>query len=511
MKIEREIASIVTPLERDNVQVFWKDTDSVLTKLHDGILRNKVKTDADAHDFLSSEGEGDSDSRFRVFKFRFRMRALNSLFFLQFDGERQNRHTIDLYRLWQDVFRIRVLLLFGARNTAIWLLKKGLKPARRYQSTWTEIELLDHLRRHYALVGKSHEYEATCAQLHRKVEIYEAELRTSQMYERLSMSFIRAAGPRDNILDLAKEYDKASEHYYRLFGTYSIAVSRFRIAILYSQLSQKYTHTLELCDEAEEYYKAHSHLAPRARFGELALNRLDSYLYLRDYDRGTEVTKELVNFFPVGRNNWFIYMESYFLLAMYTQRFEQALEIYNEITLHPRFSFQPEVRQEKWRVFEICLGFASRASDLVSLDARKMDVNSLLSSVPIYSKDKQGYNVPILIMHILLLLERGDLDAITQRMEALKTYRSRYLRAKTNRQSALFFKLLTIMEANDFDYERTATRGWKYYQQMKSLPSAYSEVHEGVQILSYPWLWERVLDRLREMNGKPEISARRFS
>jgi hypothetical protein len=192
-------------------------------------------------------------------------------------------------------------------------------------------------------------------------------------------------------------------------------------------------------------------------------------------------------------------MEYYFLLAMHTLRFNRANEIYQEVTSHPRFALQQEALREKWRVFEICLNYANRATRAPGDKPVDIDVDHLLETVPIYTKDKQGYNVPILVMHILLLLERGDLDAITQRMEALKSYRTRYLRAKTNRHSALFFKLLTIMEVNSFDYEVIRDKGAKYYQQLKTLPSAYTEVHEGVQILSYAWLWERVLERLEIM------------
>jgi hypothetical protein len=498
MKIEKEIAGIVTPLEREDVQIFWKDTDSATLRLHLGLRRNEIKSDSDAYHFMQSTGDGIGEARFRVFKHRFRKRALNSLYFLKLRHPETPRSTIKLYRLWKDVFRIRVLLEFGARNTAIWLIKRNLNRATATQSTWTEVELLDHLRRHYALTGQNYEYEATCAKLHRKVEIYEAELRTSQMYERLALTFVRSAGNRAHLPELAEEYDILATQYYQRFGTNNIAISRFRISILNSQLKQRYTRTLQLCDEAEEYFLSVPEITPRSRFGEIALNRLDSYLYLRDYERGAEIADILPHYFPVGKNNWFIYMESFFLLAMHTLHFADALRIHKEVTSHPRFVLQPEARQERWRVFELCLRFAAHAGDIINFRTEAMDVNSLLSSVPIYTKDKQGYNVQILIMHILLLLERGDLDAITQRMEALNSYRSRYLRPKTNPQSSLFFRLLSIMVKEDFDYERVVVKGKKHYMAMKSLPSAYSEVHEGVQILSYPWLWERVMDHLRE-------------
>jgi hypothetical protein len=266
-------------------------------------------------------------------------------------------------------------------------------------------------------------------------------------------------------------------------------------------VSGQFAMTLQLCDMAENYFKLNEHLTPSARLGELEINRLESYLYLRDYENGSKTAHRCSAYFPVGRNNWFFYMEYYFLLAMHTLRFQRATEIHSEVTTHPRFALQQEALRERWRVFELCLNYANRSLHSARKESEVIDIDGLLETVPIYSRDKQGYNVPILVMHILLLLERGDLDAITQRMEALKTYRTRYLRAKTNRHSALFFKLLTIMEANSFDYEVILEKGKKYYEQLRTLPSAYTEVHEGVQILSYAWLWERVLERLEIMQS----------
>ncbi|HET6511428.1 MAG TPA: hypothetical protein VFH43_04505 [Candidatus Kapabacteria bacterium] len=431
---------------------------------------------------------------------------LNTLFFLEPNPERNGEYVVEIYRLHRYLFLVQTLAMFGGRSTAVWLAKKSLKLARSSQHTVGEIQLLDFLRRHFALTGKARLHDKYSELVNRKMALLHAEQLTSTMNQSLRMEYVRTGVPRVSLVEKTAEYYDIAKQLADKHRTYSVVLESIRIGILYNQVIGENQETLKLCNEAEGYFKAHPKLTPAARYGELELQRLESYLYLRDYEQGSIAAQRCEGYFVVGRNNWFVYMEYYFLLAMHTLRFERATEIFEQVTSHPRFSVQQEPIREKWHVFELCLNYANRVDRPEKVKGRAIDVDNLLGTVPIYSKDKQGYNVPILVMHILLLLERGDLDAIMQRMEALKSYRSRYLRAKTNRHSALFFKLLTIMEMSGFDYEKIKRKGAKYYEQLQTSPSAYTEVHEGVQILSYAWLWERVLERLEHMNATVVIA-----
>lgn len=505
MQIERELAHIVTPLPRKKVKVFWKSSRSLTEIVYTALRSDQIKTEADAAALVF--GDPDIDiNRYRAFKSRFRERLLNSLFFLELSAARNGAYATELYKLHKQVFWTRVLAMFGARNAAIYFCRKALLNAEFYQLTLVQIELLDFLARHYGFIGKRQAYAKVSALLEKKLELLHAEHKTSRMYQSLTMEYVRSAVPKAELMARTQKYYVESNEIVQRYRSYNTMLDSIRIGILYHQVSGQFTSTLQLCDMAEKYFKLNEHLTPSARLGELEINRLESYLYLRDYENGSETALRCAAYFPVGRNNWFYYMEYYFLLAMHTLRFERAAEIYEEVSSHPRFALQQETLREKWRVFAICLGYAHRATIFKQGQASVMDADTLLETVPIYSRDKQGYNVPILVMHILLLLERGDLDAITQRMEALKTYRTRYLRARTNRQSAIFFKLLTIMEANSFDHKTIVEKGQKLYEQLQTLPSAYTEVHEGVQILSYAWLWERVLERLEITQDHPVIT-----
>lgn len=504
MQIERELAHIVAPVERRKIRVFWKYQKKLINGLYAGLRQGRVTDEESAA--IEVFGEPDRSARFRSYRSRFRQRLLNNLFFIEPNLNRHGAYVVDVYKLHKKIFLIHTLAMFGGRITAASLASTSLRTAREYQYTIGEIQLLDFLRRHCAVTGKVKQFDRYTLMLSRAMAILQAEQETSRMYQSLMMEYVKTAAPRTSLLERTAKYAEESARLAQEYRTYAITLDSLRIGIFYNQLAGNYSETLRLCDVAERYFELYEVLTPRARYGEITLHRLESFLYLRNYDSGSGAAHQCEKYFTVGSNNWFVYMEYYFLLAMHTLRFERANEIFKEVTSHPRFSLQRESLREKWRVFEICLNYANRATQTQTVSGSHIDVDHLLETVPIYTKDKQGYNVPILVMHILLLLERGDLDAITRRMEALKSYRSRYLRAKTNRHSALFFKLLMIMEANSFDHDIISKKGEKYHQQLKNSPSAYTEVHEGVQILSYAWLWDRVLERLQMMQEKPVVA-----
>jgi hypothetical protein len=83
-------------------------------------------------------------------------------------------------------------------------------------------------------------------------------------------------------------------------------------------------------------------------------------------------------------------------------------------------------------------------------------------------------------------------------MDALRTYRTRYLRTNSNKQSALFFKMLQMMETSNFSYEVTLQKSAKYFERMKTTAAEYSEIQDGLQVLPFDWLWNKILEMLKQ-------------
>ena len=53
---------------------------------------------------------------------------------------------------------------------------------------------------------------------------------------------------------------------------------------------------------------------------------------------------------------------------------------------------------------------------------KQFRLNRFLNSVPNYSKDKQGLNVTILVLQVLIQISRREFGHVIDRMEPLGTY-----------------------------------------------------------------------------------------
>ena len=120
----------------------------------------------------------------------------------------------------------------------------------------------------------------------------------------------------------------------------------------------EYSQALQVSIETEEYNRQHPEFADRAMKTQVAINKVHCALYLRRYDEGKLFAREELAIVKDGSLNWFIAMAAYFLLAMYSEDFPLALEIFGEVRLHRRFKTVLDMgRQETWRVFEGYLQF----------------------------------------------------------------------------------------------------------------------------------------------------------
>ena len=56
------------------------------------------------------------------------------------------------------------------------------------------------------------------------------------------------------------------------------------------------------------------------------------------------------------------------------------------------------------------------------LKKKPFRINKFLNEVPIYSKDKRGSNISILIIHVFYLFINKKYDLILNRLESIKAY-----------------------------------------------------------------------------------------
>jgi hypothetical protein len=509
MKYLREIAQIVTRYREKNPDLIDndppEDDPDQISKLYLALRDGKITTDLAAAEYIY--GNPSIDTKYTTLKNRLKNKLINLLFFLDIREKDFSEQLVAKYQNSKALFWVNTLVMFGARASATKLCESALKQSLRFNLTANAIQCALILRNYSRFSGSVRQYDKYDQLIKAQLKIYERELLAQELYERLSTRFSKSAADQPELIEVAEGYLKQLEENRIEPLSFNFNLYYYRGKNLILQTCQKYNEAVETCNEAIRYFDENKHLSSKLMYGEFYSYMLGCFLYLREYQLGSETAEKCAPFFPQGGANWFIFMENSFLLDLQTLHFEEAEKKYNATVSNTRYQFQSEQLKEKWQLFELYLNFALRQSGASSTqsDQHKIDPAKFLGTVPSFKGDKRGYNVSILILHVLLLLEQNDFGSIIGRMDALRTYRNRYLQVGTKRRSALFFKMLQIMESNSFDPKLTALKAKRYFQQLTTQTSDVVEAQEALQILPFEWLWETIMKMLEEKQRQGKI------
>ena len=477
---------------------FRKRREDKSFQLYEGIKTGNFKNDAVAAAALY-DGE-EADTRYSSLKNRLKGRMLNSLFHLNLRRAGYSEHAQAVYTCRKKSYYAHILIALGARNAGVRMAHRTLVLAERYQFVDISLEMALLLRTNASISDKTALYNEYDTLLKSALRQFEAECTSWELFDRAQSVLSRKSGERGKNANLLKTYTQQLRSLLSDDSSFTFRLNYYRLRAMSLGTSGEHLRLVATCEEALSYFRSVPHLAQKPRLGEFYLLKLQSYTAAKDYSMAKETALEIPTLFGYGSNNWFSFAQDYFILLMNTLDFAQANDLYAEASLHPRFALQDETAKERWMIYELYLHYALRRTpSYENAELRtKFDLSRFLTTVPTAAKDKHGLNVAMLIGHVLYMIDGGDFSGINNRIEALTTYRVRYLRVTDNPQSNLFFKLLRVMENTSFRYERALEAGDRYYQELRTIRPAIVHLEEELQIIPYAWLWEQILLKLRE-------------
>lgn len=504
MKNLIEISKIVTKKRISKIEIFDKSLlnrkDSKFNEFYEGLVNDRFFTDEEAAAALYETSP--LDDKYRQLKSRFTKRLLNTLFFLDSNDPSFSDYHKANYNCNKNWAQIRILLTSGARSSAVKIAAKTLSVAQTYKFTDIILNCARILMSNASLTGNEREYEDYSAITDQALKDLQSEIRGEELYQQLSIKFASSAYSDEQMGKTAEQSLEEINTLCKSCDSYQLHYLRFQIWIIKAQIKANFAEVIQVCEQAEQYLNDNPNYYQNIKLANLALVRINAYLQLRDYENGRKNAERCLDLLQEGSNNWFIFLEYYFLLAMHTENYINAAAIFIKVINHPRFDYSTDERKEKWKIFEAYINYIFESEnldrDLLSTDAKhKFRLHKFLNEVPNFSKDKRGYNVSILVIQILYMLEKGEYTGIINRAEALNVYCSRYLRKDDAYRSNCLLKMLLTMVKEDFVYDRSRSMAQKYLRKMMhGDPTGNSTVAEW-EIIPYEILWEKVLNRLR--------------
>lgn len=507
MKNLLEISELVTAfITGDALKILFheKGADQKSMLFLEGLLQQRWENDESAS--LEIYNSTPDDKRYQMLKSRMRKRMLDLIFTLDISSKIKTSYYRELIKCYRLLFAANQLFVLGKVSLAFDLFKDAESIAGKYHFISLHILALQRMRELHGYMGNMKDFEKASSELLKLMEINSHEILLDGIdfqFRILVRGILGKAGtskfnPETQIENARRIFEKSKNKSHRMHAAFH------RIHIYYYHLKKDHKSVLKQCLEFEHYLLRGQKFTDMALVAEVALQKLDTCIYLRDFKTGKLSAIQCDGIYTKDNANRLIYQQYYFLLCLHTGQTEEAIKVFLEVINDSSFKKYPEERIERWRIFEAMLNYISPEGKL-----RKFNIHKFLNEVPILSHDKAGFNLSIIIAQICLLIKRGELDRVMDKYDSLKSYLKRYISVKENPRSYYFIKLLLMLIKSDFNIKRCRNDGKKYVKLIQAESATGQQVLDTMEIIPYDTLWMSLLDNIEEQQHTALSSKKR--
>jgi hypothetical protein len=470
---------------------------NIFNRAFDGIINGKILTDEALSHYIYGENP---TVTFRAFKHRLKNKLINSFYFLDLNRKNISEYTRAGFICSRYQHCIRMLLLFSARKTAMKLTSTVLFTALKFELTEYIIFCARILRVNAAYTGDRRNFAKYLLlyQQWEKTDHHEEMAKT--FLDRIFLHYSGSVALKPELSDMAFSYAMEIEKMLAETPTYVLRLYYYRIKGLATHISQDYAGSIKIWDEMESFLSSNKLMEKKSRYAEVSLQKMASYLHLRNYDEGRKCAEKCSKYFRTGSNNWVTFMEYNFLLAMQSGTYSDAGSIISEVFRSKPLNAMPEASREKWKIFEAYYMFILRTDQNEEPQKElktNFKINRFVNEVIMYSSDKRGFNIAIIIVQILFLLYDRKIPLLIEKIQSLRLYRSRYLRMDINFRVNVFIQMLIEMDKMEYNYLATKKKAVFLSKKLLSGSMIYRGNMEGMEIIPFEDLWEIILKILQ--------------
>lgn len=471
---------------------------SYVHQLYDAILGNKVSSDEEAAQLLF--GKPDL-VRYQKIKHQLRKRLLNTLFFIDLKQEyftAYDRAYYDCHKSWTGSL---ILLRRGAISTGMELMEKVFSKAEKFEFTMITLHCATRLKYYYGtLLGdvKKFNYYRKKATFYNQV--FQAESLVEDYYETLILNYVKSKSTQAIGLEIAtigtqelnKQAFQPSTNRYLFFYNF-LVVAKYSAINDYQQVIRECQRALARLNQKDN--------VPYGFLRSFLYQKIVSHTQLKQYEEGMKSVNECLQYVEKARGDraWFKVMELSTNLSLHAQHYQEAFENLEEVTHHKKFKTLQDNQQEIWFIYRAYIAYLIKIGKIENerKQYHKFKVSKFINSLPIFSKDKSGMNIPILIIQSLLYLIDEKYDLAYDSILKLETYGSRYLRKDNNNfRSHCFIKMLAQLPKGNFHRAAVQRKAATYVKRLQEVPIDVSDQSHDLEIVPYEHLWEMVIEQL---------------
>jgi len=499
MEILRELVQLINRVKLRSIRKlgFPLTDDARLGELYELVANDHEETAI----AKALTGRSTQSGDYRRLKSDLIDRLVASLFLVDLSLPSYNSRQRAYFEVHKNWAAAKILLGKNARTAGIQLAEQTYRQARRYEFNDQAFDISRNLRLIFAtVVGNQAKYASYATACQELQQIVALENQAEALYAQLISEYYRKKADKSLLIQQAEsayqelapllaDCDSYNLHLYTgllRISVHTAAADFARAAVVCDEMiaffeQKDYTASVPL--QIAYYQKMVCHFQLR-KFGELS-----SFV-----DRGLELLQE-------GSYNWFKFQETYLLLALHTGQYSVAYAIYQHARDHARFSLLPAEVQEYWRILAAYLQYLAELGEIPAAanDERftKFRIGRFINQTPLFSKDKRGLNVSILLVQILFLIARNRYEETVDKIDAIEQYCRRHLYREDTLRAFYFIKALLELPKNSFHKTAVERHAARHLERLAQHPlEEAGQANFLTEIIPFEILWEYVVGHL---------------
>jgi len=487
-----ELVDIISRIKTQKIELIGSGNTKygkLITQLYEGIANKKYVSDQEAA--IDIYGINYTPNNFAHLKKALTKKLLNMLFFIDISDVHFTNFQKKHIAAERQRSAIRILLARGAKNISIGLAEKLLKTSLKFEFTEISLELARILLRHYRTHDINPRKEKNFEGIVNKVlPIFLAEIELDKWYGLSVKTLGNDRISRTKKIKIIANYAEEINAIFPEKDSFKIGRLAYSTLIIEQSIQNNHIGIIKVCQSAINYFEKKEVVASKQLIVHFYINLLAAYIPLQRFKEGQEVSEKIFQYVAEGSINWFLALDYYFLLSLHTANYDKAVAIFQQAINHTSFKTLFPDFKELWKVYNAYLAYLQSVKLVNQQETPPFKVAKFMNEVPIFSKDKKGVNVAIIIIQILFLVAQGKEVKIIDKVESLRMYVHTHLRNDDSLRSNIFIKMLLKMIQSNFHKSGTIRRTKLLLKKLQETPVASKGQSKYVEIIPYETLWE---------------------
>ena len=479
------------------------DSESRYTEFFNLLKERKFKNETQAAQYFYGKDATDRSFAYRQFKSRFRERLINTLFFIDVEHPNFNDLETATMTIQKEWAAINILYVKGDLRLPVELSERLLPTALKFELTEIVVYITDRLKNSYGgQIGNAKKYGYYKKLQKEQMEIWQAEIQAKDLYQELRMHFIKSNTYKPFVTKIAQEGLEALEPALKKYNTSRLIYYAYIAKIGQYTTARDYETAVKLCDEAIDAFKKKPFEAQRLMNAFLN-QKLVCHIMLKEYENGYLLIEEILAVQIEGSLSWFKTLEFATLLALHTKNYDDAYNFYVKARKQKEFATLELRHLEIWHLYRGFLYFlvASKNVKNVILKTSVFDdfrMSRFLNETAMFGRDKQGMNIPVLVLKLAMSLLDEKYGQVIDCVEALGRFKQRHMsKEHVLYRYNVFIKMVAKIPRAGFA-KPTARRQTEFLlRNLKATPIQADNQNLQTEIIPLENLWELFLNMLK--------------